>query len=104
MFAVVEIGGSQYRVQPKDVIQVEKLEGEPGTTVKFTTVLLYAPSDTEATIGQPYVANAVVEAKIVEHTKGDKITVVKFIPKKRYQRVRGHRQPYTMLEITGITV
>lgn len=104
MFAVVEIGGSQYRVQPKDIIEVEKLEGEPGSTVEFKTVVLLASSESEANVGQPYVQNVVVEAKIVEHIKGDKITVVKFIPKKRYQRVRGHRQPYTKLEIVEIKV
>jgi len=102
MFAVVEISGKQYKVSPKDQIEVSRLTDDEGKTVKFDTVLLYGESDSKAKVGQPYVAGASVEAKVLEHGKGEKINVFKLKPKKRYQKTYGHRQPYTKLEITGI--
>lgn len=102
MFAVVEIGGRQYKVAPKETIEVELLHEEPGKTVKFNKVLLVAESEAKAKIGQPYVEGASVSAKVVEHFKGEKIRVFKFIPKKRHSKAQGHRQNYTKLEITDI--
>ena len=102
MFAVVEIGGRQYRVTPNETIEVELLEAEAGKPITFKEVLMLAKSDTQAEIGKPYVNGASVEAKVVEHFRGEKIRVYKFTPKKRYRKTQGHRQNYTKLEITGI--
>lgn len=102
MFAVVEIGGKQYKVSPQEKIEVELMAEDPGKTVTFPHVLLYADSDKTAKIGTPYLNGASVEAKVVEHFKGDKIRVFKFIAKKRHQKTQGHRQNYTRLEITAI--
>ncbi len=103
MFAVVEIGGRQYKVTQNDKIDVELLETEEGKTMTFDKVLLVSDNDKDANIGMPYVKGASVEAKVVKHFKGEKIRVFKFTPKKRYKKTQGHRQNYTQLEITGIT-
>jgi len=102
MFAVVEIGGKQFKVSRGDLIEVDRLPEEEGKTVKFDTVLLYGESEKSAKIGTPYVEGASVEAKILEHAKADKIRVVKFIAKKRHQKTYGHRQPLSKLEITSV--
>lgn len=102
MFAVVEIGGSQYKVAPKAQIKVDKIESEPGQTITLDRVVLLATSDKEAKIGQPYVTGATVEAKILKHGKHEKIVVLKFIAKKRHTTQKGHRQQYTELEIMDI--
>jgi large subunit ribosomal protein L21 len=103
MFAVVEIGGRQYKVSAKDQIQVEKLDAEPGKTLTFDKVILIAEENGDKTqIGTPYLKSIKVEAKVVEHFKGEKIRVFKFRPKKRYQVTQGHRQNYTLLEIESI--
>jgi len=102
MFAIVEIGGRQYRVTANDKIEVDLLEDEAGKAIKLNRVLMIASSDTEATIGKPYVSGASVDAKVIEHFKGEKIRVFKFTPKKRYRKTQGHRQNYTRLEITAI--
>ncbi|MFW6318852.1 MAG: 50S ribosomal protein L21 [Bacillota bacterium] len=100
MYAVIETGGKQQRVEEGAVIYVEKLEAEAGDTVTFDRVLMLG-GDT-LTIGNPYVDGANVEAKVVKHGKQKKITVFKFKAKKKYRRKQGHRQPYTKLEITNI--
>lgn len=102
MFAVVDIDGNQYKVAPKETIEIHKLDAEPGKTVKFEHVVLLASSDKDAKIGQPFVAGASVEAKVVEHFKGEKVRVFKFKPKTRYKKTQGHRQEYTKIEITDI--
>jgi large subunit ribosomal protein L21 len=102
MFAVVEIGGSQYKVSPKDVIEVEKIDANENDKIKLNTVVLFANSEKEAKIGQPYVEGATVEAKILGEKKGDKISIFKMKPKKRYSKRQGHRQIYTQLEIIDI--
>lgn len=102
MFAVVEIGGRQYKVAPNEKIDVELQDAEAGKSLKFNKVLMVSENDKDANIGMPYVAGATVEAKVVKHFKGEKIRVFKFTPKKRYKKTQGHRQNYTQLEITGI--
>ncbi len=102
MFAVVEISGKQYKVSQNDKVEVDLLPEEPGKSVKFDRVLLLADSEKDARIGKPYLEGAVVDAKVIEHFKGEKIRVFKFRPKKRYAKSQGHRQNYTRLEITGI--
>ena len=103
MFAVVEIAGKQYKVSPKDIIEVDLMDVEPGASLKFERVLMVAESDTKAEIGKPYVDSAVVEAKVVSMVKGEKVRVFKFTAKKRSSKAQGHRQKYTQLEITGIS-
>ncbi len=103
MFAVVEIGGRQYKVTPNEKIEVEKLPNEAGSSLVFDKVLLVSDEKGEdAKIGKPYVKGAKVEAKVIENVKGEKIIIHKFTAKKRYARTKGHRQTYTCLEITEI--
>lgn len=101
MFAIVDIAGSQEKVAVGDRIRVPLLEGEANDTMTFDNVLLLADGD-KVTIGAPLVGGASVEAKVIEHGRGDKIRVVKMLKRKRYKRVKGHRQHYTSVEITGI--
>lgn len=102
MFAVVEIGGKQFKVSKGEKITVNKLPEEEGKTIKFDTVMLLGESDDKAKIGQPYIDGATVEAKIIKHFKDDKIKVMKFTSKKRHQKTYGHRQPISEIEITSI--
>jgi len=102
MFAVVEIGGRQYRIEPKSIIEVNRLDEETGKTLTLDKVMLVASSEKEAKVGQPYVSGAKVEAKVMEHFRGKKIIVFKKKAKKRYERKQGHRQELTKLEITAI--
>ena len=100
MYAVIETGGKQFRVQEGAEVFVEKVDAEVGETVTFDNVLMVGGDN--ITVGNPYVENAKVEAKVVKHGKQRKIVVFKYKPKKNYHRKQGHRQPYTKLEITGI--
>lgn len=102
MFAVIEIGGSQHKVTQNQTIEVNRLDSEPGKTVTIDKVVLLADTDKSAKIGQPYVENASVEAKVIKHIRGEKIRVFKFTPKKRHMKTQGHRQDLTILEITQI--
>lgn len=101
MLAVIKTGGKQYLVQPGDKIKVEKLDKKEGETISFSDVLL-VEKNRKIEIGNPKV-KAEVQAKILSHGKGDKIIVFKYKPKKRESRKIGHRQPYTEIEITGIS-
>lgn len=101
MYAVIETGGKQYRVEKGDVLRVEKLEGEVGDKVVFDKVFLVSDNG-DTKIGTPYVEGAKVEASIKEHGKGKKIIVYKYKAKKNYHRKQGHRQPYTEIEIEAI--
>jgi large subunit ribosomal protein L21 len=104
MYAIVETGGKQYRVQPGDTIAVERLSGEPGETLDLDRVLLVGGDDSETRVGAPGVANAVVRAEVVEHARGEKIIVFRYKSKVRYRRKTGHRQALTRLRITDILV
>jgi large subunit ribosomal protein L21 len=101
MYAIVETGGKQYRVQEGDVIFVERIDAEEGGTVDLSKVLLVA-KDGEVKVGKPYVDGAKVEAKVLAHGKARKIAVFKYKPKKNYRKKQGHRQPYTKLQIEKI--
>jgi len=103
MFAVIEIGGSQYKVSPKDVITVNKLDSEAGSNINIKEIVLFSDDGKNAKIGQPYLEGANVEAKVLEHLKGEKVRVFKFVAKKRQRKNRGHRQELTKLEITSIS-
>lgn len=100
MYAVIETGGKQYKVQEGDTIFVEKLEVEEGGKVEFSKVLLVQGDD--LTVGTPYVENAKVEGTVLEQGKSKKIIVFRYKPKKNYKRKQGHRQPYTKVKIDKI--
>ncbi len=100
MFAIVETGGKQYKVTVGQTIEVEKLERNIGDKVKLDVLLL--ADEGKVTTGNPVVADAVCEAEVVEHGKGDKIIVYKYKAKKNERKKQGHRQPYTKLKITAI--
>ncbi|MBQ5797499.1 MAG: 50S ribosomal protein L21 [Firmicutes bacterium] len=103
MYAVIETGGKQYRVQQGDVITVEKLNVEAGEKVTFDKVLVV--NDGEGlTVGTPCVEGATVGATVVENGKGKKVVIFKYKAKKDYRKKQGHRQPYTMVKIDEIAV
>ena len=95
-------GGKQYRVSKDDVIEIERLEGKVGDKVKFDEVLLLGEDGKAPKIGAPTVSGASVVAEVVEQTRADKVTVIKFKRRKNYHRTKGHRQHHTVLKITGI--
>src|SRR5918994_352127 len=104
MYAIVETGGKQYRVQPGDTIAVERLAGEPGETPDLHRVLLIGGDGDRARVGAPGVAGAIVRAEVVEHARGEKIIVFRYKSKVRYRRKTGHRQSLTRLRITDIVL
>ncbi|MDI3312657.1 MAG: 50S ribosomal protein L21 [Thermoanaerobacterium sp.] len=103
MYAIIQTGGKQYRVQEGDVLEVEKLNAEPNDVVEFSEVLAVSKDD-NLQIGSPYVEGAKVQARVLEHGKGKKIIVFKYKPKKNYRRKKGHRQLFTRIEIQKILV
>lgn len=104
MYAVIQTGGKQYRVEPGKTVVVEKLEGEQGSQVVFDEVLLVSSGDGgNVNIGKPTVAGAKVTGEIVEQGRGDKLVVFKFRRRKNYVRKNGHRQSYTAVKIAEIS-
>ena len=101
MYAVIKTGGKQYRVQPGDVIVVEKLDGDVGSNVSFGDVLMLG-GDKGVTLGAPLIAGAAVAATLVETRKGEKIKIFKKTRRQVYRRTNGHRQMESVLRITGI--
>jgi|P827metagenome_2_1110787.scaffolds.fasta_scaffold07121_5 large subunit ribosomal protein L21 len=100
MYAIIETGGKQYRVQEGDVITIEKLNAEVGEKVTFDKVLVMGEG-ADAKIGTPYVGENVY-GEVVENGKGKKVIIYKYKAKKDYRKKQGHRQPFTKVEITGI--
>ncbi len=100
MYAIIETGGKQYRVEPGDVIYVEKLNAEAESEVIFDKVV--AVKNTTLKVGKPYVKDAVVKGTVVKNGKGKKVTVFTYKPKKSSSRKMGHRQPYTKVQINEI--
>ena len=101
MYAVFSTGGKQYRATTGDTIKVEKIEAEKGSTVELDQVLLVGEGQ-DIQVGTPLVDGGKVMAKVVEHGRGDKVKIIKFKRRKHHMKRMGHRQYYTMLEITGI--
>ena len=101
MYAVIETGGKQFRVQEGDVIYVEKLDANVGDAVTIDQVLL-VEKDGSVNVGTPVVAGAAAVLKVVEHGKGEKIIVFKYKSKKNYRRKQGHRQPYTKVVVEAL--
>ena len=102
MFAIIESGGKQYKVEKDDVVEVEKLGKKEGATVEFKA-LLVSDGKVKHDIGKPYLKGKKIEGKVIDPAKkGKKIRIVKFKAKKRYRRTMGHRQKHTVVEITQI--
>ena len=101
MFAIIETGGKQYKVSEGDIIFIEKLNAEEGTTVTFDQVIAVSGND-GLKVGAPTVAGASVTANVVKNGKGKKIYVLKYKAKKNEKKKIGHRQPYTKVQIQTI--
>ena len=101
MYAIIETGGKQYKVNEGDIIFVEKLEASEGDTVTFDRVMALSTGD-NFVVGAPTVEGAKVEANVVKNGKGKKIYILKYKSKKNEKKKMGHRQPYTKVQITKI--
>jgi len=102
MYAVIATGGKQYRVEQGGLLRIERLDAAPGATVEFNEVLLIADGNS-VQLGKPLLAGGKVTATVEKHTRGDKISVVKFRRRKHYLRQKTHRQPYTEVRVTAIS-
>ncbi len=101
MYAVIESGGKQHRVEPGELLSVEKLNAAEGDTFEFDRVMLVGEAG-DIKIGTPYVPGGKVTAEIVAHGRGKKITIIKFRRRKHYRRQAGHRQAFTQVRIKEI--
>jgi len=103
MYAVVKTGGKQYRVSEGDQFKVEKLDAKVGAKLTLDHVLMIGHAE-PVHVGTPLVSNASVDCEVLEQGRADKITVFKKKRRKRYRRKLGHRQPFTLLQVTSITI
>ena len=102
-YAIVQTGGKQYRVQTGDLIRVESLPADEGDVVELSNVLLVS-RDGDVTMGTPNVKRATVKAEVVAQDRNKKVVVFKYKAKTRYRRKSGHRQAYTELKVTDISL
>ncbi len=102
MFAVIKTGGKQYKVSPGDKIKVEKLSVEEGAGVLFDKVLLIDDGG-KVILGEPYIKDGKVEAKVLRNGREKKKIVFRYHPKTRYRKKKGHRQPFTEVQINKIS-
>ena len=102
MYAVIKTGGKQYRVKEGDVLKLEQLTAEVGSTFDFIEVLMLTDGE-KVTCGTPFIANAVVTAEIIEHARHKKIKIIKFRRRKHHMKQMGHRQNYTQVKSTAIS-
>lgn len=103
MYAIVQTGGKQYKVQPNDVLYVEKLDGDEGQEIAFDQILMVG-TESKPVFGTPVVKNAKVTATIMKHLRGPKVLIFKKRRRKNYRRKTGHRQSLTAIKINNITV
>ncbi|RYG95174.1 MAG: 50S ribosomal protein L21 [Alphaproteobacteria bacterium] len=103
MYAVIATGGKQYRVEKNSTLRVEKLDVAPGETVRFDQVLLVADGS-DIKIGAPLVKGGSVSATVESHGQSDKVAIVKFRRRKHYLRRKNHRQQYTLIKVTDISL
>ena len=103
MYAVIVTGGKQYRVMTGETLRVEKLDVEAGSAVELDNILMVGDGD-NITIGAPSIAGALVKATVVSHGRLEKIRIVKFRRRKHHRKQMGHRQHYSEIEITGISL
>ena len=102
MFAVIKTGGKQYRVAANDVVTIEKLDADTGSTIEFNEILVVGEG-ADAKFGAPFVKGATVKAEVVEHNRGKKVLSFKKRRRQNSKRIRGHRQHHTVVRITDIT-
>ncbi|GLR65143.1 50S ribosomal protein L21 [Marinospirillum insulare] len=102
MYAVIKSGGKQYRVKEGQTLKLEKLEIATGETINFDEVLLTSDGE-NIQVGAPLVAGAKVTAEVIDHGRGDKVSIIKFRRRKHSMKRQGHRQWYTEVKITGIS-
>ena len=100
MYAIIKTGGKQYRVQENDVLKVEKLNAAVGETITFDEVV--AVGGDKLQVGTPFVEGCAVQVEVLEQGKNEKVIIFKYKAKKDYRRKNGHRQPYTLVKVTGI--
>jgi large subunit ribosomal protein L21 len=103
MYAIVEIAGQQFKVEKNDEIFVHRLEGEPGTKLEFSEVLLI-DQEGKISIGNPYIEGSKITGKLLEHARGDKVIVFKKTRRKGFQKETGHRQDFSKILIENISV
>jgi large subunit ribosomal protein L21 len=103
MYAVVKTGGKEYRVSKGDLIRIEKLEGKVGDQVELKDVLMVS-QEGQVQFGTPHLTHVVIKGKIVQESKGKKVLTYKMKRRKNYRRFKGHRQPYTYLEVNDIAL
>jgi large subunit ribosomal protein L21 len=101
MFAIVKTGGKQYRVEKNSILKVEKLDAECGSTVQLDTVLMMFDGK-KATVGEPVIAGARVEATILAQERAPKVIIFKKKRRQNYRRKKGHRQQLTVLKVSNI--
>lgn len=101
MYAIIETGGKQYRVAEGQLLKVEKLDVEAGTTVDFDRVLVVGEGE-QIHVGAPVVAGAKVVAEVIKHGRADKIRIIKFRRRKHHMKRQGHRQYFTQVKITKV--
>jgi len=103
MFAIIQTGGKQYKVKKGDVIEIEKIDKKKGSKIKFDKILLISSDEgRNFKMGKSYIKGAKVEGEILDQIKGKKITIIKYKPKTRYKRKKGHRQLYAKVRIGKI--
>ena len=102
MIAIVKIGGHQAIVQEGEILEVDKIDVEPRQEISLETLLISAEDGSDCKIGTPVLEGVAVSAKVIEHGRGDKIRVFKMKPRKRYRKTQGHRQDFSVIEITKI--
>ncbi|MDY6065366.1 MAG: 50S ribosomal protein L21 [Finegoldia sp.] len=100
MYAIIQTGGKQYKVEEGQVVKVEKIDAEVGDKIEFDQVLLISGDETK--VGSPLLESAVVKAEVLGQKKAKKVIVFKYKPKKNYRKKKGHRQPYTEVKIEKI--
>ena len=103
MYAVIEAGGKQHKVELGQVLEVDLMQEESGADHAFENVMLYVDGD-DVQIGQPYIENAKVVAEIVEEVKGEKVSILRFRRRKNSMRKISHRQRYTQIKIKEINI
>jgi large subunit ribosomal protein L21 len=103
MYAVIKTGGKQYRVKEGDVLKLETLSGDVGSEIGFSEVLMVTDGD-NVTVGAPFIANGLVKAEVIEHARHKKVKIIKFRRRKHHMKQMGHRQNYTQVRITAISM
>lgn len=101
MYAIVNINGIQTRVMPDELLEVPRMKGEPGDSVTFDQVLLFADGD-KISFGQPFVKGATLVAEVVGHKRGPKLRIFKFKRRREYRRRRGYRDELTQIRVTSL--